>query len=147
MKRYTLVLMSFLLTPLVLHAAGVYKWVDENGKIQYGDRPGNALAQQVPLQAAPPPDPNVQKRQEQQDKLVKVQEEERKLKDKEVVDAKKKDEERQQQCMQAKTRLKNYERARYLYKAEEGDKEAILSDGERAVATEENKKLIEEICE
>lgn len=147
MKRYTLVLMTFLMAPLALHAAGVYKWVDENGNVQYGDQPGNATAQQVPLQAAPPPDPDAQQQQEQKDKLLKVQEEDNKLKDKETLEAKKKDEEREQQCLQAKTRLKNYERARYLYKAEEGDKETILSDDERAVATEETKKLIEEICE
>ncbi len=144
--RILAVVVPFLTMPLMLEAAVVYKWVDENGEVHYSDQPNNTTAQQVPLQAAPPPDPNAQKRQEQSGKWLKIREEERQLKAEEAAKAKQHEEERQQQCLQAKVQLKNYDRARYLYKPEEGDKEIILSDNERKAATEELKESIESLC-
>ena len=151
MKRSILVLIfAFTVSALVMpvvHAAGVYKWVDENGKVQFGDQPGNAVAEQVQIKAAPPPDPGLKKKQEQSDKLIKVQEEERKLKDEETAKAKQKEDVREKQCLHARTQLKNYERARYLYKPGAGEQDAILSDEERKLATEEATKSIDDFCD
>ncbi len=36
----------FVLSPL---QAGVYKWVDENGQVHYGERPGNTGAEKVTI--------------------------------------------------------------------------------------------------
>lgn len=36
----------FVLSPL---QAGVYKWVDENGQVHYGEQPGNAGAEKVTI--------------------------------------------------------------------------------------------------
>jgi len=36
----------FIFSPL---QAGVYKWVDENGQVHYGEQPGNAGAEQVTI--------------------------------------------------------------------------------------------------
>lgn len=37
--------------------AAVYKWTDENGRVQYGDRPGGKDAQPMEMSASPPPSP------------------------------------------------------------------------------------------
>ncbi len=40
------ILCLFFLTPV---QAGVYKWVDDNGQVHYGERPGNAGAEKVTI--------------------------------------------------------------------------------------------------
>ncbi|MEO7557459.1 MAG: DUF4124 domain-containing protein [Gammaproteobacteria bacterium] len=147
MQRSTLMLILVLAAPLTLSAAGVYKWVDAEGKVHYSDRPGNAAAEQVPLKAAPPPDPTRQQRQEKTNKFLQIREDERKQSEEDAVKAKQTQKEREQQCLHAKAKLRDYERARYLYNPEEGDKETILSDAERNAATGEVKKSIEELCD
>ena len=146
MQRLTPVLVLILAVPLTLSAAGVYKWVDAEGKVHYSDHPGNGAAKQVPLKAAPPPDPIGQQRQEKTNKFLQIREDERRQGEEDALKAKQTQKEREQQCLHAKAKLRDYERARYLYKPEEGDKEIILSDAERSAATGEIKKSIEELC-
>lgn len=147
MQRTLLVLVLVLAAPLTLSAAGVYKWVDSEGKVHYSDRPGNVAAEQVPLKVSPPPDPAGRQRLEKTNKFLQIREDERKQSEEDALKAKQTHEEREQQCLHAKAKLKDYERARYLYKPEEGDKEIILSDAERNAATGEVKKSIEELCD
>lgn len=43
----TLILLSVIIQPAV--HAGVYKWVDENGQVHYGEQPGNKAAEKVDI--------------------------------------------------------------------------------------------------
>lgn len=147
MKNYLLALASLLLCVTLNAPAAVYKWFDADGTVQYSDQPNNSSARKVPLKSAPPPDTSVQQRQERQNKLLDVMEDERKTRDNERAEAKLKQEQREKECALARVRLKNYERAQYLYVEEEADKRAILSEEERKAAMDEAKQAVENLCD
>lgn len=88
-------------------AAGVYKWVDEQGKVHYGDRPGNSNASKIAVPtASPPADKSLSERNAKRDKLLQTMEEERKLKEEDSRKAKQEGAERTQRCIQAQDTLK-----------------------------------------
>ncbi|MEW6353604.1 MAG: DUF4124 domain-containing protein [Pseudomonadota bacterium] len=129
-------------------AADAYKWIDEQGRVHYGDRPGNAGAREVPIKSAPAPAPDshLEQRRTQQDKLLRAFEDERKLKQQHQAQAKAEAEQRDKECKLAKLRLKNYEKADYLYAETDDGKRNILSDQERQQALEEAKQAVEYWC-
>lgn len=54
-------------------ADGIYRWVDELGRVHFGARPGADNAQRLDIDTAPPatkPDPVVSRRQENQRRLL-----------------------------------------------------------------------------
>ncbi len=57
--------------------AEVYKWIDENGKVVYGDKPTSSDASKIKIKKAPVQDSVVQQRNEKQNKLLDVIQEER----------------------------------------------------------------------
>ncbi|MGB1799999.1 MAG: DUF4124 domain-containing protein, partial [Gammaproteobacteria bacterium] len=57
--------------------AEVYKWIDENGKTVYGDKPVSENANVVEIKKKPAPDETYQKRIEKQQKLLDVMQDER----------------------------------------------------------------------
>lgn len=146
------VLLIFFLSPAVPYsaaaqAAGVYKWVDEQGKVHYGDRPGNSNASKIAVPKSPPAtDNSLSERNAKRDKLLQTMEEERTLKEEDSRKAKQKSEEREQRCIEAQDKLKRYERAKYIYKPAEGGQEIIFSEEEREKATVEARKAVEEWC-
>lgn len=48
------------------NAGGVYKWVDDNGVVHYGDRPNTTEAQEVKIDPAPEVDPAAEEKLRQQ---------------------------------------------------------------------------------
>jgi len=149
MKYLVTALLGLCLTALAISAqAAIYKWVDEQGKVHYSDRPQGTSSHEVPLKntpAAPSRDNNLQQRQEQQKKLLQVFEDERKAKEQAQAETKAKQAEREKQCALAKVRLKNYEDSQYLY-AQDQDKREILTHEQRKQATVEAKQAVEEWC-
>lgn len=128
-------------------AAGVYKWVDEQGKVHYGDRPGGKNASKIAVPSSPPAnDKSLSERNAKRDKLLQTMQEERKSNEEEVYKAKQKEAERAQHCIEAQDKVKRYERARYIYKPTEGGQEIIFSEEEREKATAEAKKAVAEWC-
>ncbi|MFP5344226.1 MAG: DUF4124 domain-containing protein [Gammaproteobacteria bacterium] len=125
----------------------IYKWVDEKGRVHYGDRPGYAGVEQITVQpAAPRQDNDLREREDKQRKLLKSMEDDRKQAEQARAQAKADKEHREQECKMARVRLKNYEQAGYLY-ADEGDgKKRILSDEERKDSLEKAKDAAEYWC-
>lgn len=111
----------------------VYKWVDENGRVQYGDKPpAGARASAV----KPPPEPQgtsrpaenlVSQEAEFQNRLIQSREKEEKLAREAQL--------QQQRCTEAKERLALYERAGRISRFEKGEK-VYLSDEQRAAEIE-----------
>ena len=127
-------------------AAGVYKWVDENGKVHYGDHPGNSSAREVTLPAAPAPDENQRAREQKQKKLLQVFEEERQEKREQEVKAKAEQQKREHECTLAKARLKSYEQAGELTTKDNDGKERTLSKSEYKQALDDAKQAVEHWC-
>lgn len=128
-------------------AAEVYKWTDEQGRVHYGDRPGQSSPQQIELkQAAPGADPTAAERQERARKLLDELVEERGLK--REAEAKKQDEEKQRKanCALARERLDTYEHAGYLYEQDDNGNRRVLSEEDHKLALEQSRKKVEKWC-
>ncbi len=147
MWRFLIIVLLMYFFGLAAQAAGVYKWVDEQGKVHYGDRPGNNNASKIAVPSSPSPsDKTLSERNAKRDKLLQTMEEERKLKEEEGLKTKQKEAERARRCIEAKDTVRRYERARYIYTPTEGDKEIILSEDERKKAMDEARKAVVEWC-
>ena len=102
--------------------AGVYKWVDENGKVHYGDQP-KASQPTVEMNiddTTPAPsfsDDNLS-REEKRERLLQAMEEDR----------------------------LHYERANSLYRLDKDGNRVYMSDGERASATKNLRAKINKYC-
>ena len=55
---------------IIAMAADAYKWVDEEGKVHYGDQRGAGAAESVRLKASPASDSAYEARQLRQQKLL-----------------------------------------------------------------------------
>ena len=129
--------------------AAIYKWVDEEGKVHFGDRPTSAQAQQLKLHKNPQPatstTPNAAQRQITQQRMLEIYQQEREekkaAKKRRKEDAKK----RAQQCADARDKLRQYERYRLYKNLPNGERE-YLSDSERERSISKLKNSIKRHC-
>ncbi len=137
--KYTLIAasMMILVCGSAVQAEGVYKWVDAQGRVHYGDQPQSNAAKPLSIQSAPPVDESMQQRREAMSKLPKAKPEVQKKPNDTISSAKEAQEQITQNCDRAKERLSTYAAAALL--ADKG------SDGEKRLLNEdERKKLIED---
>ena len=115
--------------------SGVYRWVDENGKIHYGDRPpadeqAEEIAQkQQPVSSSSPPAQN--NSAETRQRLLDRYEQEREEKKEAARKKREEAEKRKRNCERARKQLKYYESYPLLYEK--------LPDGERRYLSAEEK--------
>lgn len=131
---------------IIARGADAYKWIDEEGKVHYGDQRGAGAAESVKLKASPAPDPAYEARQLRQQKLLETYAENRKEKQLKVAQAKKEMETRKQNCAIAQGQLSSYEHAAYLYKYDKDGNRIILSDEEHAKARQAAKDAVNQWC-
>lgn len=131
----------------VPHASDVYKWVDEKGKVHYGDRPTHGSARQVPLRSKPPADESLRQRHERQNKLLQVMEEERQLRDEQRLQAKAHQAQREQECATAKFRLRRYQEAGEIYLEDASGKQTKLPKEQQQEAIADAKARVEAWCD
>jgi hypothetical protein len=128
-------------------ARDVYKWVDANGKVHYGDRPDSAAAEKLEVRAAEPsPDENAAARDEKTRRLLKQFEQER-AEDAEA-EARIAEEKamRRENCLKARDLLEKYRNASYLYEDGEGKDHRVLTKEERAEAEAAAQKEADKWC-
>lgn len=144
-----LLLLLVFMMPLVVYA-GVYKWVDENGNVHYGDQPKTsqpAVEMKVD-DAAPTPSYSDDElsREEKRERLLQSMEEDRADKQ-EMREKKKAEKERnRQKCNRYRDQMRHYERASSLYKLDKDGNRVYMSDGERARATKNLQSNIKKYC-
>lgn len=127
--------------------AGVYKWVDGQGKVHYGDHRGTQAAESMKLRSSSPiADPAYEARQLEQQKLLESYAEKRKDKQLKADEAKKERENRRQNCDKAKAQMYAYEHARYLYDVDKDGNHRILSDEEHTKARQTAKDAVDHWC-
>jgi hypothetical protein len=124
----------FLCIGLACPASGeVYRWVDEHGRVHYGDRPPAENAERIRIAPAPAGDPELDRRRERGVLLRKVLEEDRALRADERRAAREAGRDRRARCDAARTRLERARRASYIYEpTDDPDNPRILVDTERA---------------
>ena len=117
--------------------AAVYRWVDADGRIHYGDKPPPAGAERVNIGPAPGPDPVLEHDREQSRKLLEVLDEDRWEKQTGAAAAEKKRQHLAQQCASIVQRLERVRNAGFIYeRTDDPYNPRILSDTERQAETE-----------
>lgn len=131
-------------TPLF---AAVYKWVDENGKTHYSDKPLDEKAETIQIKETPQLDANHDSRVEKQQRLLKVLDEERQ--EAKQIKAEERTErlKREANCARARKDLENIKNASFLYKKSDDPRNpTVYSDEERAKIFEEVKIAVQLWC-
>jgi len=115
--------------------AQIYKWVDENGRVHFGDKPQSEAAEMIKVDKTPPEDRALNEQRKKQQKLLDVYSEERA----EAKDMKAKAETAQQKrkanCERARKHLTDTKNARFLFeKTDDPDNPHVYSNDERKKA-------------
>ncbi|MCH8163346.1 MAG: DUF4124 domain-containing protein [Proteobacteria bacterium] len=127
--------------------AEVYKWIDENGKVVYGDKPTSSDAEQIKIKRTPVQDPEVQERYEKQNKLLDIMKQERDEKNALKKEEKKKKDEQNKMCADARKELKKIKEARYLYEdSDDPNNPRIWTDEERKAEEKKYEDYIKKNC-
>ncbi len=149
-QKYIWTLALFFLN-LTMAQAEIYKWVDDNGQVHYSEKaPDNKQQSATEIRIRPhtPQTPLIspEQRRQQRDNLLRAFDEERQLR--KDAEAKKQQDEarRRKNCLRARDKFKNYERASALYDLDEQGERVYLSDAQRRRAVDNIKKQIEKWC-
>jgi len=126
--------------------AEIYKWVDEQGKIHYGDR---AQVNSTEMDIVVTKKANVkisESREIKRQKLLDAYAEDNKRETKEKEELKKQKKKLERNCAYSKDRIRRYERARSLYNLDKDGNRITMSDEERQKAVSGLKKDIKKHC-
>ena len=130
--------------------AGVYKWVDADGKVHYGDRPNSGSAKEIKVKPAPSPSTGSKHTIENQkaiDSWLKARDIERRNNKKREAALKKERAKQQRKCAKLKNELSDLERGGVVwYKLDETGKRHYYSEKEIASDIEDLKKIIKRNC-
>lgn len=148
-RDLTLALLCLLGAMLCINAPAeaVYKWVDEHGKVHYGDRPGPAESTKIKVpDGLPAPSPATGEREDKTRKLLDQYADERA--ERAALEAKRKadEAERKQNCAKARDLLDQYLHASYLYDVDASGERRPLSFEERTKAEAEAQKAVDQWC-
>lgn len=111
-----------------LAEAGVYKWVDEQGRVHYGDKPISTGADELTIKDQPAPNPSAAStsRKEKQQQFLRAREDERKEKQQAAAEEKQKRAEAKRKCERAERDYKKYHNAGSIYiKGKDGEREHL----------------------
>ncbi|MCG3202601.1 MAG: hypothetical protein NFCOHLIN_02486 [Gammaproteobacteria bacterium] len=138
--------MAILLLAPQAAARDVYKWIDANGKVHYGDRPA-AAAEKVDVRVTEPiPDEDAAARDEKTRRLLKQLEQERAEDAEAQARVAEEKATRRNNCLKARDLLEKYRTASYLYEDTEGKDHRVLTKEERAGAEAAAQKDVDKWC-
>jgi hypothetical protein len=129
----------------VASAGEVYRWVDSNGKVQYGDEPAPG-SETVTIQAAPPADTSYIERLNKQKKLSEATTLEKEQLSKDKTQQLTKTKEMETKCQEVKEQLRVLDLKRPVYVTGEKGGRAYLSDADRTAKVEEYRELAQKYC-
>jgi len=127
--------------------AGIYKWTDKNGNVQYGDKP-TASSEQLDISVEAPSSSTEgdETREERRQRITESMTDERLAREKKKTEEKEKKAEMNRQCVESKDRLMRYKRAGRLYNLDKGGNRNTLSDASREKAISDLEKQIRKNC-
>lgn len=136
----------FLVTPFCLQAE-VYKWMDEQGNIHYGDRPQMDDAVQMQLDTTTKtPDVNKVSREELRQRVTDSLEEDR-LAKKEAREKKSRErEKRMEECNWLRDKQRRFSNAGGLYKLDKDGNRVFMSDESRKKTEQDLRNKIKRAC-
>jgi len=148
--NYRLVFMlSLLCAYSTIVSAEIYKWVDENGRTHYGDRPagdGDKLnIKNEPDKSSAAPS-STQDRLRKQQRFLRAREIERSQKKQADAKARQREAQRKRNCGRARDELTRLSRASGVYTTDESGQRSYLSREARAAAEAQLKQKIKKFC-
>jgi hypothetical protein len=128
-------------------AAGVYKWVDEEGNVHFGDRPQSEDAEQikVPKSAPATQAPDAEERRQTQQRMLDIYQEDREKKKQAKAEEKRKRKAMEARCVIARDRLKSFKNA-VLYDLEEDGKRSYYSEEKKQATIQQLEAQIKKYC-
>jgi len=138
----------FFLTASVV--AGVYKWVDEDGHVQFGDRPPPEVedSDEVKIRSKAPASAPAAKvdRKQARDRLLQQYKQEREEKKAAVVKKRKEKKEQEKRCSYAKDALSEYLEHPVLYERGADQERKYLTDQQRDAEIAKARKAVKRWC-
>jgi len=130
-------------------AADVYRWVEKDGHVHFGDRPPPGSAERITVPVAPAPDAGLKNRRLRRQRLLDAFEEERRLQEQAAKEAAQEAERRRQYCRQAQDRLRGIEASRRVYEMDEQGNRAYRwwNDNEKDQAIAEARRAVQQYCD
>ena len=126
----------------------VYKWVDEQGHVHYGDKAADG-ADPIPItekEKADTPSPT-QRREEKRQRILNIMQEDRLQRQQAREKAQQEKAQRQARCNKAQDRLRAYREAGHLYDLDATGKRRVLTDAERAKALQNSRETVKKWCD
>jgi len=128
--------------------AEVYRWVDADGRVQFGDRPpADAEAEPLDVGSGKSVSGDLDERRERRERLLDVMQEERAEEARADAENDKQESVRRQNCSTASDKLRRIEEARYIYEPTgDPDNPRVLEDQERAGYTAKARQEVSKWC-
>ena len=147
-RRIALVGAGLLLAVSAAAWGGIYKWVDDNGQVHYGERPPQAGGgEQVEVEPGPAPDAAAAQRRAKQQKFMRAIDEERRVQESARQKAEQKAAQRQRRCARARDRLRTYQRSNRVYRLDAQGNRVFLPDSSREQAIRQSRQEIQRWCD
>lgn len=144
-------LILLLVLPVASQAA-VYKWIDDEGNVHYGDRPTESepsVEMEVDDIVTVPSfgDRNdSMSREEMRERLLQSMEEDRLEKKQQREQQQALKQENRKKCNRYRDRMRHYQRASGIYRLDEDGNRVYMSDADRTKATKNLQKKINKYC-
>jgi Domain of unknown function (DUF4124) len=135
---------SFLMLSLSPSHAGIYKWVDEDGQVHYGEQPGNTGAEKVPIRTNETTAPRTMNKDEVD--IVKSDQEARDKKRKEAEEQRKVSRENRKLCNEAKSDLQAISSRGRMREINDKGEYSYLSDEQRQQRISAARKKQQKYC-
>ena len=151
MPRFTLILaIASLVTSGAAFAGDIYKWTDEDGNVQYMDRPtGAASEQRVQIVSSRTNNSRVQASIDARRERMTTMEERRARRAEEeaaAAEAQSEQEQRQKKCEDSRARLEAYLQSQRLYREDESGERVYLDEEQVLAARARVQDQIQEFC-
>ncbi len=129
--------------------ADVYRWVDREGRTQFGDQPPPGAGERVNIRAAPAPEPELAERRLKRQRLLDAFEEERRQQQAATREMRAEQEQRRQYCRKAREQLGTIEASRQLYEEDENGARRYRrwEDKEKQQALAKTRQAISKYCD
>ena len=145
LRTYSLLALLMLSSPPTL--SDVYKWVDENGRVHYSDRPQSGAMEALDVPAAPPADPHLAERRRKQRRLLEAIEQDRSDKVEAEKQARRQQASRRRDCARARDQLRMVDRHGRVYELDEAGKRRYWDAQTRSQRRTQISRYLEENCD
>lgn len=143
MKQIKLLLFIGVLLPTLAVAGEVYKWVDEEGNVHFGDKPQKNVKSETVKIDKHTPDPNYRNRMQS---IKNDMERRREVSIEKKAEQKKISEENASLCQSAKRRLYPLKQKIRVFNYDDAGERKYIDDGDRASKIKELEAIVKKAC-